>query len=186
MMTPNRTFTDTQDRQWRITIGLATARRIKELSDGKIDFVDTSRVQSARNALIEMSEDVELCGRVLWWLCEAQAIELHVSENEFADAFNLDTLEQAQTAVSEAIIDFFPSRARPALQQAVAIAREVFDQETQELTQQTNELVSSPEFRTMIESAIRGNLSGNSPDLRAADPLISGVPIPSSLSANST
>lgn len=166
-----RTFTDREGRDWKILIGLYTAKRIKDLSGGVVDFVHTSRVQSARNALIEMAEDVELCGRVLWWLCEEQATKKGITENDFADAFDLDVLDAAQTAVAEAIIDFFPSRARPALHHAVELARKVADQQMTELDQKTTELVNSPEFEEMVTAATRGALSGNSPDLRAADPL---------------
>jgi len=173
-----RTFTDRDGREWTIRIGLYTANRIKELSDGVIDFVDTSRVQSARNALIEMAEDVALCGRVLWWLCEDQAKEHNIGEEQFADGFDLDVLDAATTAVAEALIDFFPSRARPALQHGIELAREITDRALMDLDQKTTDIVNSPEFERMIAGAIHGQLSGSLPDLRAVDPLQSSIATP--------
>jgi len=173
-----RTFTDRNGLEWSILIGLYTANRVRNLSDGRVDFVDTSRVQSARNALIEMAEDVELCGRVLWWLCEDQATERGIDEKAFADAFDLDVLEAAQMAVAEAIIDFFPNRARPALHHAVEIAREATTAAMLELDEVTTDLVNSPEFEQMVQGAIRGAMSGNSPDLRAADPVNYSIAAP--------
>ena len=167
-----RTFTDQHGNEWKILIGLYTANRIKELSDGRIDFVDTSRAQNARGALIEMAEDVEITGRVAWWLCEEQASERGLTEEQFADGFNLDTLIAFQTAVAEAVIDFFPSRSRAAIRQAAELAQRIYQEETETIDAAAQEILQSPELETMIRGAIRGQTSGSSPDLRAADPLM--------------
>ncbi|GAB5444369.1 MAG: hypothetical protein Fues2KO_47180 [Fuerstiella sp.] len=175
-----RKFTDNAGREWSIVIGLYTAQRIKELSDGRIDFVDTSRVQSGRNALIEMSEDVELCGRVLWWLVEDQATAVGVTERQFGEAFDLDVLDAAQTALAEALIDFFPSRLRDTLRRAAELARKSYEREMATVEAKAEELTNSPEFEQMIDAAIRGQTSGSSPDLRAADPLMYTAGLPNS------
>lgn len=175
-----RSFTDKNGLEWKIVIGLYTARRVKELSDGRIDFVDTSRAQSARNALIEMAEDVEMTAQVLWWLCESQAGERGLSEIEFAESFDLDILDAAQCAVAEAVIDFFPSRHRAALRKATEIARQAYETEMVEVDQLSTELIESPEFERMIRQAVTaGVTSGSSQDLHSVDPLISSVSHPS-------
>jgi hypothetical protein len=150
-----RKFTDKTGREWSLQLGLATARHIARATDGRVDFVEQSR-GTGHNLFSELASDLELLGQVLFLLVEPQCVELGISELEFADGFDMDALERAQTALIEAVIDFFPSRSRGLLLEAKAVAERVAEDETAGTLEKARELLHSQEMRNVMVAAIRG------------------------------
>ncbi len=157
-----RTFKDTENREWRLKIGLATARHLKEQTGGRIDCIEQGAGGHGHNLFSELAADIGLLGQVLWLLCETQAAERGISELEFADAFDLDTLGAAQNTLVEAIIDFFPSRSRQLLREGMTTAQNVADEMTAAAEANARAIMNSPEMRETMAAAIRGKPSMNS------------------------
>lgn len=162
-----QTFTDTQGRVWNIAIGLATARRLRDQTDGRIDFVEQARTGQGKEIFETLAGDMELLGQVAWLLCEVQAEESGISELNFAEAFDMDVLDKFQTALIRAAIDFFPSRSREVLKKALQLAEQIAEKENAEISEKAAQLMEDPQFEQMIRKAIHrtpGDLSGSGPD----------------------
>jgi len=174
-------FTDNQNREWAIAIGLATARHLKEQTGGRVDFVEQARTGHGKEVFQALATDIELLGQVAWLLCEAQAVERGVSELDFADGFSMDVLDQFQTALIRAAIDFFPSRSRPVLQKALEVAERNLAEDTEFAVKEANKLMANPHFEKMIRKTMRtpGVSSGSGPDTSDSDLVISSTLNPS-------
>lgn len=169
------TFTDNQSRTWKLALGLATCRRLSQETDGQVDFVEQARTGQGKEVFQRLANDLALLGQVAWLLCEAQAEELGVSELDFADAFDMDVLDQFQTALIRAAIDFFPSRSRPMLLKALEVGEQIAAEENTRTSQQATELMKDPQFKEMIRKAVRrtpGDVSGSGPVMSDSDPPI--------------
>ncbi len=158
-----RTFSDLAGREWRLSIGLATARRVKEQTGGRVDFVEQAKGGNGHNVFGALAADFELLGQVLWLLCEPQATELGVSELEFVEAFDMDTLARAQDALVEATIDFFPNRSRSLLREGAAVAVELAAEEATAAEMKARTILHSPEMKDVMRAAIRGKPSSSMP-----------------------
>ena len=97
------TFTDTRGREWPLFINVRKARQIKnELKIDLLNFFTDEKSQSE----IE-SDPYQLLG-VFYILSDAEKKD--VSEDDFLDAFNGETVEAAQAALMEALVNFSPTR----------------------------------------------------------------------------
>jgi hypothetical protein len=63
-------------------------------------------------------------GRVLYVLCEDQAVQRGITPEQFADGFNADVLHAASEALIEEVIFFCRKDLRPALEMAFEKARQ--------------------------------------------------------------
>ncbi len=90
-------FTDAAGKTWsvRFTIGLLPKLRAEGLDLSK----SLEEMQTAIS-------DPERFGRILWVLCERQAREVGVTEEQFADAFDGPTIFAAVSALGVALADF--------------------------------------------------------------------------------
>ena len=173
-----QTFTDTQGRVWTISIGFATARRLSDQTDGRIDFIEQARTGQGKEIFETLANDMELLGQVAWLLCEAQAEEAGVSELDFAEAFDMDVLDKFQTALIRAAIDFFPSRSREVLKKALQLAEQIAEKDNAEISEKAAQLMEDPQFEQMIRKAMRrtpGDLSGSGPDTSNSGLVISST-----------
>lgn len=160
-------FTDNKNRVWSLAIGLATANHLKEQTEGRVDFVEQARTGQGKEVFSLLANDLELLGQVAWLLCEAQATEQGVSELDFAEAFDMDVLDNFQTALIRAAIDFFPSRSREVLRKALEVAERITRDDNATAVKKATELMEDPQFEQMIRKAIQrtpGDLSGSGPD----------------------
>lgn len=113
-----KTFTDTEGRLWNIRGSLGAFERVKSLTG--VDMLDLPTTQ---NCLKEIN-DVFTLGRVLYAMCQEQADGRGVSPEQFADAFNADTLHEASNALLDEVVFFCRKDLRPALQMALEKARQ--------------------------------------------------------------
>lgn len=151
-----RTFNDRDGREWRLQIGTFTADRIKAATNGRVDFVEQGR-GTGHNIFSVLANDLQLFGQVLWLMVERQAEEAGISESEFADAFDMDALERAQSALIEATIDFFPFRSRGLYTEAKTIAERVAAEQEIATIERAREILHSQEMKDVMIAAIRGN-----------------------------
>jgi hypothetical protein len=101
------TFQDAVGRNWRLAITVADLPRVRAAG---FDLSRVYRDEAGFAALLDL--DPELLGRVLWSLCESQALAASVTPEEFAAGFDGPTLTQAVDALADAVLDF---RYRPAI-----------------------------------------------------------------------
>lgn len=113
-----KTFTDTEGRLWNVRGSLGAFERVKT-STG-VDMLDLPTTQ---NCLKEIN-NVFTLGRVLYAMCQEQADGRGLTPEQFADAFNADTLHDASNALLDEVVFFCRKDMRPALQMALDKARQ--------------------------------------------------------------
>ena len=99
-----KSFTDTKGQVWDIDITIGPARRVKSRLGVDLNTV----IDNKAAGLVELLTDPYRLVDVLFVLCEAQAVQRQISDQDFADVIGGDVLEAAANAFVEALIDFFP------------------------------------------------------------------------------
>jgi hypothetical protein len=112
-------YTDKFGRDWRLEFTYGNAKRIK--SELKLDFVNAHNGK----ALEAITSDDDLLCTVLWMLCEEQATEAGVSNQQWADGIDGDTMGKAIVAVEIAVLNFTPPARRPVMKTILDRAAEV-------------------------------------------------------------
>jgi len=119
------TFEDSQGRTWAVAINVAAARRVRSLL--KIDLL--ALIADGMKPLGALLCDPMRLVDVLYVLCERQAKDAGVTDEQFGEAMYGDALDQAIAAFFEALVDFFPKPdAREALRRAFRKMRETRDE----------------------------------------------------------
>lgn len=114
------TFKDTAGREWRLEANMGSYARVAASAGVKLYDIATE----SRESLVQLTDALTL-GKVLWSMVEPQAESRGVSPEEFAAAFNGDTLESAYNALLDEMLFFCPTRQRKVLELAVRKVREV-------------------------------------------------------------
>jgi hypothetical protein len=95
-----QSFKDSENREWVLSINLATAEALE-----KIEF----HIESALDgSLFKELGDHRFLFKALWVLVEPQAQKKEVTREQFAAAIAGDVLRLASDAMVGAITDFFP------------------------------------------------------------------------------
>lgn len=115
------TFKDNEGVEWTVKANTLSLGRVEDalgvsFCDPKED--DGPFVRIACNAMF--------CFRVLFVLCEAQAKERGITDEQFSERLVGDTLGRAQAVLLDAIVEFFPTeQRRKAARQVVESLRAV-------------------------------------------------------------
>lgn len=112
-----KSFTDTEGRLWNVKGSLGVFERVKTATG--VDMLDLPTTQQC---LREIS-DVFKLGKVLYCVCEDQVNARGLTPEQFADAFNADTLYEASNALLEEVIFFCRKDIRPMMQMAMDKAK---------------------------------------------------------------
>lgn len=104
-------FRDSEGREWSVSVTIYDWRRIKK--ELGIDLLDHQHIVRLRN---DVMSEVD----VLWMLCELQAKEKQITDEAFGRSLGGDAIEEAHSALDEAMIDFFPKRQRETLRGLLA------------------------------------------------------------------
>lgn len=104
-------FKDEKNRKWDVTISGLELKKVKS----RLDINLMSVLEDDFALLKEISTDIVLMGSILWVCCEAQADKEGIDEDEFFTGLLGDSIVDAQTALFEAIADFFPRPQQRAL-----------------------------------------------------------------------
>ena len=113
-----RTFKDSDGREWNVHVTAWHLQQLHKKLDLKLNVIVDRCVAGF------MSSDPALVGQVLWVLIESDAKARSVEEESFTKSLNGDTFEAALAALTDALIDFFPSAVRGPLRKGVAAARD--------------------------------------------------------------
>jgi hypothetical protein len=102
-----RLFYDDQDRQWRLSINVATVKRVRRVfsEEGEpFDLLDA-------DLPIKLANDPALLADLLWELVD-KSQHPDVTPEQFGEALGGDAIERASDAFVEELFDFFPKGRR--------------------------------------------------------------------------
>lgn len=108
-------FKDTQGREWSVVVDVSTVKRVRSVAN--VNLLDV-----LGGKLIDrlIADPVVLCD-TLYAVCKPQADERGVSDEDFGRGLAGDAIEEATSALLEAITDFSPNpRDRAALRGVIA------------------------------------------------------------------
>lgn len=132
-----REFKDNEGRPWRLAITVGAAARVKDMvqidiveeeqqADGSIRKIDRRipfdliDVSSIGRALEVIRSRYTTIGEVLYAILCRQVDERKLTREDFLDGLRGDSLEAAQKALEEELVDFFPLRLRRMIAQLVS------------------------------------------------------------------
>lgn len=114
-------FTDSQDRIWQLEINVSAVKRVKALTG--VDLV----AGMDGELLEQLALNPVLLADLLYALCQPQADEAQVSDEDFGRGLAGDVIDAATEAFLQELVDFFPKRQRGVLGQVLAKSRELQD-----------------------------------------------------------
>lgn len=117
-------FTDGNRNEWIVFVDVPTIERVQQRLDGF--RVDQIFDDDMKGLLALVADPVKLV-RLLWIVVEEQAEKAKVSPEQFGRALHGDALEDALTALQEAVADFTPRRRRAVLKALAAKSVDVAD-----------------------------------------------------------
>lgn len=156
-----KSFTDSESRDWAISVDVAAVKRCRTLLDE--DLLDVER-----NLQRLMLDPIVLCD-VLFVICKPQADERQVTDEQFARAMRGDTIAKAKSALIEELIDFFPE---PADRENLRHAIGKFNTMAGRARDLIRMRIDSPKLNEEIEAALSavGDSFGSSPESSASTP----------------
>lgn len=152
-------FCDTDGNAWRVAVTLREHARFKsQLGVDIFTLLDDSAA-----LLNRLHTDWDLIGNMLMICVAGQMADRDYSAERFVAALAGDVLEDAQAALVDAIVDFFPRQRREALAKMVAKGRQVGHRAQQIAMERTTEALEQLDVdslaRTLTDSA--GNAPGS-------------------------
>lgn len=119
------TFRDSRGRTWEVIINVWKVKRVRGVVSLDLLSLVDDRFEGLNNLLADPVKLIDM----LYVLCEVQAKELGVTDEDFGAAFAGDTLWDAGQAFLSELVDFFPdARARDALKRVIEKTRAVHGQ----------------------------------------------------------
>jgi len=155
-----RSFKDNADRTWTVTLNVYAVKKVRDLL--QVDLLDLGGdAQDGNGLLYRLIADPVLLVDVLYVVCQEQAEEANVTDEQFGRAMAGDAVDGATKAFLEELADFTPSprdRAR---------ARKVIDA-TWKLIDKAQDVLDAradAELDRAAEAALSalGSSSGSSP-----------------------
>lgn len=108
-----RVFKDKTGRRWELDVNPASIKRVRDLLG-----VDLYQTLNDEKILLRLRSDIEFLINVLYAFCSKQAKELNLTDEQFGEIFNGQAIDDATTAFTDELIDFFPSAPRRLLRAA--------------------------------------------------------------------
>ena len=145
-------FKDKNGKAWSLAITVSTVKRVKELA--KFDILAMAENES--QSLVMLYQDPMTLVDVMYAVCKPQADLANITDEQFGELFDGDSLESATEALVQGILDFFPPRRRLLLEKAVVKLKEV---ETLAMERMTTEM-DGIDVNALMEKAIKEMKSG--------------------------
>lgn len=118
-----KSFKDSEGRTWEIAINVATVRRVRG-SVLKLDLMKL--VDDGAKGLGELLADVVGFVDLIYVLCQSQAEQRGITDEDFGRGMGGDSITAAADAFIEEFIDFFPQpAARTNLRRLMSKSKEV-------------------------------------------------------------
>ena len=151
-------FKDMEGREWMVNLNVTVLKRIR--SDLDFDPLDID----GGKALEKMMFDPVLLCNVLFLVCEKQAIDKGVTDEQFGESLGGDSIDDATKAYCEALADFTRNpRQRKILRKALSLYEmakgKVLDRAETRLDE-----MDEAKLDEMIDVLMSGKSSTNSPE----------------------
>ena len=148
-----RTFKDNKGRTWEIALNVWQMKRLRDtLGIDLVNVIGTSADGSVRVDTIDrIASDPCLLVDILWVVCERQAKDAGVADEDFGASLAGDSIEEATRAFLDELVDFFPGARRLFLKKAVGLARRWSDETARTL----KEALESPELEERLRTELR-------------------------------
>jgi hypothetical protein len=157
-----KSFNDTENRRWDLSLSIATVKRVRNLTD-----VDLLSILDKPELLSDLAADPVRLVDVLYVVCKPQADAMGVTDEQFGESLDGQSIESATECFLEALVDFFPGARRATLKRVLDRANQ-FHQKS-EATLMT--ALSDGSIDKAIEDAlIGGETSTKSPAELASNP----------------
>ena len=131
-------FKDNMQREWNLSISVATIKRVKELTGVNLGLLLNDEMALLQRVL---GDPIELVN-VVYAICVNDCERLGVTDEQFGESLAGDSIEHCIDAFMEAVIDFFPSRQGKILKAIVRKTNELRDALAKELEDQIEEKYS--------------------------------------------
>ncbi len=148
-----RTFKDNKGRTWEIALNVWQMKRLRDtLGIDLVNVIGTSADGSVRVDTIDrIASDPCLLVDILWVVCERQAKDAGVADEDFGASLAGDSIEMATRAFLDELVDFFPGARRLFLKKAVSLARKY----TGEMETALKAVLESPELEERLKTELR-------------------------------
>ena len=148
-----KTFTDNKGRTWEVALNIRQMKRVRDVLG--VDLVNVISATKdggvSTDTLERVANDPILLVDILWVLCENQAKEAGISDEDFGSSLAGESVEDATRAFLDELVDFFPGARRLYLRKAVDLARK-YERESAEVLQK---VLESPEFEERLKTSLK-------------------------------
>ncbi len=158
-----KSFKDCEAREWSIAITVDVIKRVRRMCE--VDLLDLIEGRLIEKFILD---PILLCD-VLYAVCQPQADERNLSDEDFGRSMAGDAIEHATRALLEDIADFYPSpRERAEIKKVIALAWEAVDMAHDKIEAK----LDSGEIQKAIREALAnaGDSSGSTPELSESTP----------------
>jgi len=156
-----KTFKDLEGRVWHLRLDVNLAERIKETVG--IDFL--TLLNRDNQTLQRLATDLRGLVDTLWLMCGSQNQSVRVrgeeryeyrllQPDEFAAGLDGDVLDNATTALLQAVVDFFPKAQRQTLQAVL----DQSGQTVQQTSEKAVQMIQSDRVRNLMRKKIDDHL----------------------------
>lgn len=155
-------FTDTEARDWIISINVQAVKEVREKCD--VDLLDVGGKDG--DVFLELVSNPITLVNVLYVLCEKQATEREISDEDFGRAMAGDVIDAATSAFVQALVNFTPNRRdRARIQTAWEKVQKYLDLARDKLQERMND----PATDAMLESKLDAAMADLWPDPEASE-----------------
>lgn len=148
-----RTFKDSDNREWTLTVNVGTAKAVKALAGVNLFALHTTEAE-------RVFGDPCLLVNVLYVLVRDQCAARHMTDEDFGRGMVGDSIESAANALLSEVAFFFPSARRELLLKQMSKAQEMTDQ----IMARASERLDTLDLKTLLGSSTRSpESSGSTP-----------------------
>lgn len=153
-----KSFTDKNGKCWDLELNVGAAIRLKSRLDFDLENIITLDKQQNPDdvSLLEkISGDAIFLFNIIYVLCEKQCNEAKISQEDFAECFDADTIESATDALVDEIINF----SRPAKRKVLMQLRRISQEFSEKAGKKLDEMLTDPAFQQAIEEEIQKTIT---------------------------
>lgn len=147
-----KSFTDSNGKDWTVAINVTSVKRVRDKLD--IDLLDLSEALFKRL----LTDPVTLVD-VLYVVCETQANDRQITDEQFGEAMVGDAIDKGTTALLESLAEFFPKAKRAVLQRAVQKIQQVEEMAGQVAMERFESATTDAELHRLIHGASSTSLA---------------------------
>lgn len=148
-------FKDNNNSEWEIAINVAAVRKVRNILNADLLDIQTTMPRLLADPIFLVD--------VIYVLCQSQANECNISDEQFGSAMAGDALGAAKQALIEELKDFFPTREeRIAVERAIQKGLEMVSLLRRKGTEKMNAMDMNAEADRILK--ILGDSSLNLPE----------------------